>query len=505
MKRNISISLCLIFAFGYFLRVKFLPQGALTFGYDQARDAIVSQQITKGDLKILGPPASTPGLYHGVFYYYLLAPAYWYGHGSPVAAAYWIAFVNMAAVFIVFYLAYLMTKKLAPSFLAAIFFAVSFEATQYAVWLSNPTIAILTVPLMYLGLWALIKEKKRWGAVAAGIGLGLSVQAEVFLLYHMVPLVLWLFVGRKNVKKSQLVILGTSFLAAISTMILAEIKFGFRSIGGVMSLLSTQDSVISAKGFGDIVNLFLNQLGRVFSLSTYPGNVGYGAIIIFAAIFISLYYWKKRTISWEPFLATWLFAHITVVSVGGTSTPFLLVGIAPGIAILLGIAVYKLWNSSYKLLGLILFSLIIYGNISTILKQGPYGQVIFAIQKDMLLSKEKAAIDYTYETSNGDFSINSVTSPFWINIVWTYLYDWYGLPKHGLVPYWHGRGQEGQLVSLPLENHDIKDYYLILEPPAGIPANLYNSEISLEDSKSKVLEQKNFGELVVQKRVKIEK
>jgi len=111
MKKFNYILLFGIFIFAFVLRVLYLPKNSLTFGYDQARDAYVSQQIIGGDLKILGPPASTPGLYHGVFYYYLLAPAYLLGHGSPVVAAYWIAFLNSLTVFIVFYLGYLMTKK----------------------------------------------------------------------------------------------------------------------------------------------------------------------------------------------------------------------------------------------------------------------------------------------------------------------------------------------------------------------------------------------------------
>ena len=148
MKKINYIFLLGIFILTFVLRVLYLPKNSLTFGYDQARDAIISQQILKGDLKIQGPPASTPGLYHGVFYYYLLAPAYLISHGSPVIVAYWIAFLNSLTVFIVFYLGYLLTKKTWVGFLASFLFAISFEATQYATWLSNPTIGIWTVPLI---------------------------------------------------------------------------------------------------------------------------------------------------------------------------------------------------------------------------------------------------------------------------------------------------------------------------------------------------------------------
>ena len=101
MKKIYLVILFIIFGIAYFLRVMYLPKNILTFGYDQARGAVISQQILKGDIKIQGPPASTPGLYHGVFYYYLLAPAYAFGN-NPINAAYWIAFLNALTVFIVF-------------------------------------------------------------------------------------------------------------------------------------------------------------------------------------------------------------------------------------------------------------------------------------------------------------------------------------------------------------------------------------------------------------------
>jgi len=41
----------------------------------------------------------------------------------------------------------------------------------------------------------------------------------------------------------------------------------------------------------------------------------------------------------------------------------------------------------------------------------------------MLLSKELAAIDYSYQEADGkEFSINSLTSPLYVNLVWSYLY-----------------------------------------------------------------------------------
>lgn len=498
-------ALVLIFGLAYLLRVLFLPQLSLTFGYDQARDAYVSQQILQGDLKILGPPTSTPGLYHGVFYYYLLAPAYLFGNGSPIAAAYWVALFNAAAVFIVFYLTYLLTKKVGAGILTSFLFAISFEATQYATWLSNPTLGVWTVPLIYLGLWAWIKERKWWGAPVAGVGLGLSVQAEVFLLYHAVPISLWLWVARKKVSGRELSRFIATFLLAVSSMIIAELKFGFRSLSGVIQLLTAQDTIVASKSLGDFIVLYFNQLGRVFAFNSYPGNVGYGGVLVLALLIWAVWSWKKKGISWEPFLATWLLSHITVVSVGGTSTPFLLVGIGPAVSVLLGIYLYRWYTYGQRALAVVVLAAVVFGNLVMIFKENPNGQTIFAIQKDMVLKKEFAAIDYTYQEAAGEmFSLNSLTSPLWINIVWTYLYKWYGESRYGYIPEWHGRDQIGQLDTLPPTSPDTTLYYLILEPMGGIPQRYLAETIAEEDAVSQFLQEGNFGEIRVQKRARIE-
>jgi len=504
MKKPFLLAVGVIFIFAFILRTWFLKYNSLTFGYDQARDAYVSQEILKGDLKILGPPASTPGLFHGVFYYYVLAPAYLVGHGSPIAAAYWIAFLNSLSILIVFYLTYLMTKRYWAGIFAGLFCAVSFEATQYATWLSNPTLGFWTVPLMYLGLWLWTKEKKKWGILLAGLGLGLSIQADIFLIYQAVPLIIWLWLNRKGITKKQILVFAASLFLAVLTMIVSEIKFGFRGLSGAVSLLNSSDSIVASKNLGDFFQLFLNQLGRVYAYNSYPGNIGYGGILILFLIFFWLFSREGRGISWPIFLVLWLFSHITVVSLGGTSTPFLLVGIGPAASILLGITVYNLLVNRKVLVALVLSAVIIVGNLVMVVKQNPKGSVIFAIQKDMLLSKQMAAIDYTYQNAGGkDFSINTLTSPLWINIVWDYLYKWYGEPLYGYLPQWHGRDQVGQLGQLPPTSSMTQKYFLIIEPLNGIPELYLNDTIASENGVSKLVSEINFGDLRVQTREKI--
>ena len=514
MRRKVYfVLLFLIFLFGYLLRVWFLKDLALTFGYDQARDAIISQEILKGDFKILGPPASTPGLYHGVFYYYLLAPAYLIGNGNPVIAAYWIAFLNASTVFIVFFLTYLMTKKFLPALISSFLFAISFEATQYATWLSNPTIGIWTVPLIYLGLWAWTQPLSNLPAGKAGatarqiiwpivtaIGLGLSIQSEIFLAYHAIPIIIWLWVSRREVTQRQFLIFVLSLIAFLSSMIVAEIKFGFKSIEGIRQLaVGGGTNLAYANSLGDYLILYLNQIGRIFAFNSYPGNIGYGGIFVIVLAVYSLI--KKDRVG--MFLATWLFSHITVVTLGGTSTPFLMVGIGPAVSLIIAYYLFLWWQKGHKVATIAVLLILIFGNLSMIFRENLKGATLFAIQKDMLLAKQIKAIDYTYEKTGGEnFSVNSLTSPLWINIVWSYLYKWYGLPKYGYLPTWHGKDQIGQLDSLQKDPLFVPNYFLILEPMGGIPPRYLEETINEEDAVSILMDEVYFGELRVQKRLK---
>src|SRR3990170_580039 len=121
MKKSVLFALFALFILGFILRVLFLPKLSLTFGYDQARDAFIAHEILGGDLKILGPSVSgVPGFYHGVLYYYVIAPAYFFGQGNPIYVAYWLSFLNSLLVFVVYFLVAKMTSKALPGLIAAL-------------------------------------------------------------------------------------------------------------------------------------------------------------------------------------------------------------------------------------------------------------------------------------------------------------------------------------------------------------------------------------------------
>ena len=462
LKRYYKLILFAFFVLALVARWWYLPAKAISFAYDQARDAFVVQEILGGHLKILGPPVSgIPGLYHGVLYYYIIAPAYLLGHGSPIVVAYWLSFLNSLGVFIVFYLAYLLTKRVLPSLLSALIFAISFEASQYANLLTNASMAVWFVPILYIGLYLWITKFSKWAPIITGLGFGFAVESEIALVYHLAPILLWLVVFRKNILRKELIKFVASFLLAVSSMILVEFKFGFRGVNGLLYLFTGQDAIVQQKEFSDFVVTYFNQLGNTISYTIFPLNIVFGALAGFISIFYSFVHdigiLKKSIFSWQTFLLSYVGAYIVALPFGGWNMRHIMVGATAGVAIFAGIFIWKFLSKNILVLTLVLVA-ILSTNIIKILKENANGQTIFPLQVDLVLSKELRAVDYTYKKANGkNFSISTLTSPLFVNTLWSYLYNWYGKGKYGYLPFWRGRDQVGQLGNnLQIADPNIK-------------------------------------------------
>lgn len=495
-----------IAAIGLFLRLLFLPSGGLTFGFDQARDAFSALQIVGGHLKIQGPSASTPGLFHGVAYYYLLAPAYYLGSGSPFIAAIWIVFINILTIIPIFLLGrFLFSAKV--GILAAALFAISFDAVQYALWMSNPTPAVFSAAVFYLGLayytFGNNQSLKKWGIILSALGLGFSTQFEIFLGYLFVPLIISLFVFKIKPKRDDYILFFTLYILSVSTMLLSYIKFGPTFINGFASLFGgSADPFGNWREFFPTFGLYVNRFVEYFYRGLLPFNVGFAGVIAFLIVG-SVIVWVKNgreDSNKLKFLLIMLFSHGLLVPFGGNSTPFINVGLQEIVMVIVAYFLLYFYTKQKFAISL-LIALIIFSCLSAIIKYNPQGQTVFAIQRGLTLKNELAAIDYTYQLSGQKpFSINTVTSPLWINTVWSYLYNWYGKSKYGYVPTFRGRDQNGYLGELPATTKNEGTYILIIEPTSGIPQRFVDETVGYEDTFSKVTEEKNFNGIIVQKR-----
>lgn len=165
------------------------------FWYDQARDATLSRQIILNhDLKIQGPSASgtRDTLYHGVWYYYLIAPWYVIADGNPMVPTLFLAGLTSVSIGLFVLLAYDLSSSLEVSAVAGVLSATSLEFAELGVYLANPTIAIPGLLLFYLSLWKVFYQRKTtffWVGLLA-FALGLCTQAAIWLVYLWGPTIL---------------------------------------------------------------------------------------------------------------------------------------------------------------------------------------------------------------------------------------------------------------------------------------------------------------------------
>lgn len=495
MRKQIFLFVVLAFI----LRIIFIPGGAVSFHYDMSRDAFEALKIIKeNDLKILGPPTSVPGLFHGPLYYYLIAPFYALGSGDPAVVTIFLSFLNSLTVIPIMLLAKDLFRKTIWALLSGLFFAVSFEAAQYGPWLSNPSPAMLTLGLYFLGLRFWQKGNTR-GLYLATFSAALSTQFQFFLIYLflLLPFFKYLFKIKTNAGGVGISLLIT-FLG-LSSFLVGIIKFN--SLGQILRgalNISVSTQVTFRTQFTDLILNYADKMSDLFINNFLPSNVFLGGIL---GIFV-LYVLRKH-----PFILFCLLSNFPIFIFGGHTNTYANIGlVAPAI---LGVLVLlqNLWKIN-RSLPLTIILLILISNIYTILKISPKGQVMLVIPKDMILKNQLNLVDRTYKLAAGEpFSINTTTLPFWTNTTWAYLYSWYGKEKYGYVPQFYGRDQVGLLGAevLPKIDAPLEKSFFIIEPHEGIPIHLFGGEQEVESGKTKLISEESFGALKLQIRQPLSK
>lgn len=485
-----AIFILIILAF--LLRIIFIFSGGVSFHYDMARDAYEAKQIwQQGHLKILGPPTSTPGLFHGVFYYYLLAPFYMIAQGNPETVALFFAFINSLSVIPIVLLARDFLKSDKWAILAGIFFVFSFEGTQYGSWLSNPSPAALTVPLffLFLRLW---QKGKTYGLYLAVLLGTLSTQFQFFLIYlfFLIPIFAIIFKVKTN-KKS----IGVSLLIAffgLSTFFISAIKFDtLNQIFSGLLNIGVAAPIDFRPQFAEVFLNYINRFAELFTLNFFPTNVFLGGLLAILAIY---------AVRKEKFILFLLLSNLLIFIFGGHSNTYVNVGLAAP-AILSVLLFLKQIN---KRIVYVFIFLSLISNLFAILRYNPQGQIILVIPNDMNLKNELSLIDKTYAIAEGKpFSINTVTLPLWTNTTWAYLYSWYGQKKYGYVPFFYGHDQVGLLGVDSLKKIDkpLEKTFLIIEPTEGIPQTFYQQELDTENAKTKFVSEIDYSSLKLQVRI----
>ncbi len=484
----------LIFILALVIRFLYFPNNVY-FGYDQARDSFVSLEILKGHLKLIGPPSSiNDNLFHGPLIYYIYAPIYFLSDNNPEVVAAVFRVINSLGVISVFFIGWMLFNR-NIGLISAFLFAISYEQSQYSLFISHPSLAVLPVMLFYLGLSLVIFKNRQWGLIVSALGLGLAIEFHYVHSLLVIPLAVILLTFRKF-KIKYLFISLPVFLLSILSFVIAELKFNFREI---KTLISQQSQVFD---LGQIIPISQRWLHDNF-LSL---NLGFLAplILLVAAVFTLR---KERTKKQAVFLTIWFTAGFIPYIFSKSPSYYYNAGSSVSLLILGAFLIYQFMQKN-KILGFAVIAITLVSNFSLIYSlnfKGPNKDII--IQPEMLTVYERGALDYIYDRAAGQqFAADALTSPLNVNTTWSYLFEWYGRNKYGYLPVWGLEAAAGFPGNLKVETDRARlpdKRFTIIEPTIGIGASHIADFFKEENYFSKVLEEKQFGPIKVQERIRI--
>lgn len=489
------------------MRFLFFPEN-IYFGFDAARDAFTALDILQGHLKLLGPSTSYEGLFHGVLYDYVIAPVYLISRGAPEGLSIFLRITNALGILLIFYLTkILFDKKVA--LISALLLAISFEQTQFALYMGNPSPSALTVPLMYLGLTLVIFAQKNWGLSLAAFALGLSIQFEFALFYLILPFVILIGIFRNEFKKIPLKDWGFaafSFAFSVSSFILAELKYNFRTIRTLISQGSQnpdKSPLIILQSYLDTISAMI----RFNFLGESPFRLIFALFIFLIFIFLIIKFKKIR--QQLIFLGVWFFCLIFAYLLGGGRATgeqlyYTNIGISQALIIFISLLLIFVYNKS-KIICFSLLAVLLFFNVQQILKYNPRGTITaITVQQQMLLQDEKRVLDIIYTDAGGEmFAAKALTMPLMINTTWSYLYEWYGKEKYGYLPIWgdiNAPGYPGNLQVIDAQSKLPAKRYLIVEPVKGIRAYDIENYFKIEGFFTDIVWEKKVGVFTIQKR-----
>lgn len=507
MKQRKLIKLVwLIFIFAVIVRFLWFRE-SIYFGFDEARDAFTSIDIyQKLDLKLIGPPATgNLGLFHGPIFWYLLGPIYLLGHNDVSFVNAVFRLVNATGVFAVFYIG---SQLFTPGvgLISALFYAVSFEQYQYAMYVGNPTLGVWCWLMIFVGAAMLYRKSRfsKWAPALMLSGAAFGMQLNLMFAYFFFPVVLLLFILRKNISWSKSAVTALMLIPMIllSTYLFAEIKRNFASITKAIQLVFSGWGIMSPGQ--SKTAMYLEKFRAMFhdNLLLTPGEGVLTSLLAIVVVGLLIKFsLKEKSVR---LILVWIFAWAFLAPFGGHLAYYTHVGLSVGLLTGVAYLINKLIARRITWLAYGLIGVIIISNL-WLIKVNAKDSLIFQIkpQPFMKLSDELTVIDSMYQGAEGKgFTVRLTGIPYRIQSVWAYLFKQYGVTKWGYYPFWETGNILGFPGYLPAPHSGTTCVrYLIREPLKGLPIEIIDEDIKTENIFSTPVERKEVGWFIVERRV----
>jgi len=431
--------LATILILALFVRV-YRTEDLLGFYYDQGRDAKVIWRLWhEGRPFLIGPVTGLQGIFLGPLYYYLIAPFYLFGGGSPVVPAMFLGFLSTIAIFFLYYLGWKFASR-TTGIIAAVIGSFSLELVKAGRWLANPTPILLTSMLLLWLMWRIINRESKssstkprvnnweWVSIAGLIGISLQFEAAsaVFYLPMILVFVAW---QRKHLPHKKVIII--SSVVFLFTL-LPQIVFNFRHenilFNNFKRILLEEKSFTFT--FWEVLGVRLDFFWSVFSQKILPDwhvFAGIFSLIVFGAVAIE----KKSKNLRNAILLILLYLVIPMIGFiafqgnFGNIFDYYMTGYYLPMILLFSIGLGILWKSSARKVVVILFFAFFF------LRNGSLVRYFLIAGVDgpehVTMGNQLQVVDWVFENAKerGEFNVDVYVPPV-IPHTYDYLFLWQG-------------------------------------------------------------------------------
>ena len=240
---------------------------------DQGRDVtIIRDLFLHKNLFFIGPQTSIGNMYLGPWFYYLIAPSLLLANFNPIGPAIFIALVNIATIYLIYFVGQKWFSK--PIGLTAAFlFAISPVVIKYSNFIWNPNVmpffALLFVYFFFEGIF---KKNYRY-FIYASLSFVMVLNSHYLGLALLpLPLLYWLinlikFIKTKS-KQLRPFLYNTFlafmvFIASLIPQILFDIKHSGQNIKALLNFFIYRENTVNLKAYKAIP-----QLPSIFNQTT---------------------------------------------------------------------------------------------------------------------------------------------------------------------------------------------------------------------------------------------
>ena len=424
-----------------FTRLPQIISGTIPFSFDHGRDSLAVLHLIKTFNPVfIGPWTSIPGLFFGPGWYYLLAPAYLFSQGSPLAGPITMFLLSLVGII------------LAYKYLGI------FEAIMLAtapLWLQLSTGAANPFPMAFIGLFLIIALKRNLNPLVTGLILGLGFHFSSALA------VFWLLLVPFFIKLKRWPKLGLGVLITFIPQLLFELKHNFSQFKAVVSYFTAGESQHLTPGkIAIVTKSVINEL----NLAILPDNLvlkaigiailGLGLIYLIAKHKLDRWFWQWLVLIILPTVGFWWLHY----------NPWYAYGLTPLTVVLVASILRRLPKPIAWLYCLLLI-------LGSVLRKNPDLSTYKAF-----LPAKMTALNYVYDQSAGQPFASYHYLPEIYDYAYQYLYLWQAFRGRPLPVEFSYQPQAPTyvkekadlLAKLPPSSGEAQKIFLIIEKPDNV-------------------------------------